>query len=709
MAFVDPMTAAFDTGPRRLDEDTGGEDDSSGNTTIILNTLRVYGIFYAVSILLFEFLRRRYPRLYSIRSWVPAMECALAKERYAGLFSWIWRVYQVPDEDIFDQCGMDALCFLRAMRFCRNLATVGVFNALWLLPTYKTARSSIETDVVTDSLDVYTLANVPNSSLRFFAPVLAAYIMVFYTMYLLSKEFEWYTHWRHKFLSRRRPRNYSVYVYGIPKDYRSSFELAGYFRNCSSEAAVLEAHLGMDTPHLEKLQMEREKIIQRLEHTAAVEKREGKKLTHRKGPMLEKVDTVRFLESRLDELNTEIPKRIRAVRAQNDRMRSKLIKSRSARDVVGSIDMVNSLDGLETDLYLSQPTIDENFSLVCEKPGDASDSHPIIRGGTSETMNDVEEGFDAPLDDMSDSNSPEAVAPVDTDNQTYENGFGNDHRAFLSLFLPGSESLLPIMNQNTEPGQISTTSIPGPIDHEDDESQVDLIAEEIAAEGEVCEVDEEAPEPVYEYELPTTGEGDEPAFRSTTSASNPGVGSRTSSAASVARSTTSSQGSRGALVAAGKTLVKGTSAARHSIAHGTRAVGKGLSHGTKLTRDTLSKGTREAGKTLMSGSKAATGAVMKAAKDMKVDRLVHHAGNFVPIVMNKGEGEPRSGGFVVFTNLYATQTALQMVHHSLPYTMEVQEGKLIFQRKAKTDRTPDSTFYDRIPQPRHLKMCIGRT
>jgi hypothetical protein len=389
--------------------------------------------------------------------------------------------------------------------------------------------------------------------------------------------------------------------------------------------------------------------------------------------------------------------------------------------------MVNSLDGLEKDLYLSQPTIDENFSL--EFPDHPSDTHPMIRGGTSETMNDVEEGFDCPPDYISDSNSQEAVAPIDlsqltyddaalsTDNRTNENSFGNDHRAFLSLFLPGSESLLPIMGQNNDPSQMPVTSVPDPVDHNDDQcrkdidveenldddepSSVDFIADGMAVDEEAYEVDEEAPEPLHEQEIPTKGAGSEPVFRLTTSASNPGIGSRTSSAASVARSTTSSQGSRGAFIAAGKTLVKGTSAARHSItqgtrtlvkgtsaarqgiSHGTRAVGKGLSHGTKVTRDTLSKGTREAGKKVMSGSKAATGAVMKAAKDMKVDRLVHHAGNFVPIVMNKGEGEPRSGGFVVFTNLYATQTALQMVHHSIPYTMEVQEGKLLFAKRPR--------------------------
>jgi hypothetical protein len=35
----------------------------------------------------------------------------------------------------------------------------------------------------------------------------------------------------------------------------------------------------------------------------------------------------------------------------------------------------------------------------------------------------------------------------------------------------------------------------------------------------------------------------------------------------------------------------------------------------------------------------------------------------VPILANNASGSARDAGFVVFTNLFTTQAALQMVHH----------------------------------------------
>jgi hypothetical protein len=51
--------------------------------------------------------------------------------------------------------------------------------------------------------------------------------------------------------------------------------------------------------------------------------------------------------------------------------------------------------------------------------------------------------------------------------------------------------------------------------------------------------------------------------------------------------------------------------------------------------------------------------------------VVNSAGAVVPIILNRTDGTARDAGFVVFKSLYATQMALQMVHHPKPYTMEV--------------------------------------
>lgn len=729
---------------RRLDEQEEGTTGSgavTGNSDIILNTLRVYGTFYAIAIVLFEVLRRRFPKLYSIRSWVPKYKCDISNERYSRFCSWFWKVYNVPEQKIFDQCGMDALCFLRALRFCRNLSILGVINALWLLPVYITAEEAPETAMVTDRFDRCTLANLPPSSIRFFAPVLAIYIMVFYSMYLLSKEFEWYTHWRHKFLSQRSPRNYAVYVYGIPKEFRSSYKLATYFRDCSSESAVLEAHVAMDTPNIEKLQSERKKVVNTLEHAAGVEKRTGKKHYTRRGPLLmEKVETIRGLEQRLRELNSEIPKRIQEVMAVNDRFRSRLVKRKSTKDLLGTIDLEEGSQCSSRGLFI-EPTIDENASLefpelnkngrasifrdrtattLLLNTGDDSDS-PVPSGVHSEDEKEEDKIIEEEEEEQEEEDEEEALSDqklletventMGSGNQQHDDddddAFDSRERAFLSVFLPGSEDLLPGYRTNqrndkpkiaesitavqtaTQEDSIRTIEemdtslnlslngddgeVPSTVEHHSEEL---LLDSSLLMEGsqlgdsyiDVLEPDIEAQDfgtaaVLSENSRNVVSRGD----------GRPVLGSRQSSLQSSRlsnSSTTSSQNSKGALRTAGKSIARTTSAAKHGFAKGTRVVTKGATR----TGKSLTKGALAAGREIGDGIRDAGTTVLKAAKDMQIDKLVQHAGSFVPIVLNKGEGEPRAGGFVVFTNLYTTQTALQMVHHSVPYTMEVQEA-----------------------------------
>lgn len=712
---ADSRTMTFDIEPQDFDafwgrhlEEEATESDVTGNSSIILNTLRVYGAFYAVAVVLFEFLRRRYPRLYSIRSWVVEHECELAKVQYQGLFSWFWHVFRVPDEKIFEQCGMDALCFIRALRFCRQLSILGVINAMWLLPVYRTAEYSPQTSDLTDDFDRFTLANLPTSSVRFFATVLAAYITVLSTMYLLSKEFTWYTKWRHKFLRMRAPRNYTVYVSGVPKEYRASHKLLEYFRNCSSDAAVLEAHVTMDTPHLEKLQLEREKIVKRLEHIEGVRKRRGKKERAGSGLLrmmsMENTDLVRTLEQRLRDLNTEIPRRIQEVQASNDKFRSRFRRFQSTKDLLGGIDLEEGSTSNDKIHFFENPTIDENSSM------DFHDMAPgyrasFARDGTAATLpvNNGENESESP----SPSEIPNLAEEEDEEGQTgyesHESGneaspqkqgvaltsvnfpdvFDSGDRAFLSIFLPDAEGLLPGSgsNQNTtypkgveavEESSIESGSVeeaaPG-LDAPTDDGEVPTTV----SLGDTPEFDVEAQAPELDVsnlydESESDGETEmRERFGRGRAEVHPSIGSRQSSAS------TSSQSSRGARVvfsSAGKTIARGTSAAKYGITQGTKNAGEQFKKGSKFTKDTLSKGGKFAGKTFDS----ATAAMTKAAKDIKVDKLVQHAGNFVPVVINRGEGQPRPGGFVVFTTLYAAQAALQMLHSETPYTMEVQEA-----------------------------------
>lgn len=154
---------------RTLEED----DDyvTSTDSQIVIETLRIYGSLYIACLILYAFLRRRYTRLFNIRSWVPEQRCDIAQREY-GLFSFLWEVFKVEDEELMLQCGLDALAFVRALRFGRKLTIFGMVNALWLLPLYFTAKESEETKYLSDPLVLISIANLPSSSPRFIATVI---------------------------------------------------------------------------------------------------------------------------------------------------------------------------------------------------------------------------------------------------------------------------------------------------------------------------------------------------------------------------------------------------------------------------------------------------------------------------------------------------------------------------------------------------------
>ena len=301
------------------------DDDLSNDSDLVVDSLRLWGGIYFASVFVFCILRLENNKLYNVRSWVPHMECSLAKREY-DFFSWMWKVFQVTDQELFRERGLDILCFIRALRFGIKLGVVGTVNALWLIPTYLTARESEETEFISDPFVRASISNLPASSPRYAAVALAAYIVCGSTAYLILLELKWYTQWRHRFLSQRIPRNYAVYISGIPKAYRTDYKLAAYFRTCISEDSILEVHVAMDTPDLEVKQTRREVLVRKMEHTMALERKTGEVQTFCRFEGELNVERVRWLDhyrEELDTLNEEIPKAITDIRSTNSHRTSR--------------------------------------------------------------------------------------------------------------------------------------------------------------------------------------------------------------------------------------------------------------------------------------------------------------------------------------------------------------------------------------------------
>ena len=365
---------------------------ASTDSEIIRETFRLYGSLYLFFFVVFCVARKYFPKLYNIRSWVPEIQCDLAKNQQYGFVSWCWQVFQVSDDEILENCGMDALCFLRCLRLGSHLSLLGIFCSLFLIPMYLTAEESEETAYLTDIFVKMSTANLPNQSKRFIGVVVAIYIIVLYGMVLITKEYDWFIEYRHKFLSQPKPRNYGCYVSGILPDYRSSHALADYFKQCSANSAVLEAHIAVDTPSLDKMVARREVVVQKLEHVLALERKKGKRRTHMTFQIqngvegIKKVDSIDAYKTELSELNKKISLEIGEIQNANHPLRKHLVKNQGSSDVVQQIELsptVDDYDNKERDvkdangaikLTLSAKTLstvgtqDETMSSILQQP-----------------------------------------------------------------------------------------------------------------------------------------------------------------------------------------------------------------------------------------------------------------------------------------------------------------------------------------------------
>lgn len=301
---------------RILEEEEVSESDTS---RVVRDTFRIYGSIYAVLFIIFCVARKKFPGAYNVRNYYSQHNCDLASNQY-GYVSWTWNMFaRVTDDELFEQCGMDAVSFIRMMTFGLKVSLIGVFNSLYLMPIYGTAPWSEETAAIEDPLQEVTMGNVPESDPRLFATVVASYILMGYTMYLILREFKWFTVYRHKFISKTVPNNYTVYVGGIPEEYQSNAELLDYFRTCFSYDSVIEAQMALNIPDLEKKHARRQALVDKLEHAINVQDIKGVTPMHRTRTCGgEKVNSIEAYSRELDELNKEISAAIDKIRAMHD-------------------------------------------------------------------------------------------------------------------------------------------------------------------------------------------------------------------------------------------------------------------------------------------------------------------------------------------------------------------------------------------------------
>ena len=200
----------------------------SSSVQPLRDALRFYGSIFGVGFVVYCYVRKRIPRTYAVRQWVPEIRTPAADDQF-GYIDWLWKVYSFSADELQEIIGLDALCFLRLLNMGFRLACIGAFNSIWLLPVYATAEKSPDAPVH-DAVNDISFNVLQDGSPRFIATVIAAYVFFGYTMYTILKECTWLITQRQTWLRKLKQRNYSILVRNIPSELRSDAQLLGHFQ-----------------------------------------------------------------------------------------------------------------------------------------------------------------------------------------------------------------------------------------------------------------------------------------------------------------------------------------------------------------------------------------------------------------------------------------------------------------------------------------------
>jgi hypothetical protein len=593
---------------------------------------------------------------------------------------------------------------------------MGTINSVWLVPLYRTAESSPETDLLTDPFVLMSVANVPNESLRFIGTVIAAYITILTSLYLLMIEFDWYAEYRHKYLSQRKPRNYAIYVSGIPQEYRSSYGLADYFRQCNSwRGSVYEAHVTMDIPSLEAKVVRRNHLVEKMEHVAALERKKGFKQTHhtiklRTGEGMKRVDSLQTFTEELISLNSTIALEVGHITRSNHRMRQHLGKLQPSRQLKLDFDEID-----DDDSSVEPRTLHKSESAPNLASGGLSrTSFSLTRGlantassSRMECVSDIEEGslllecepdlkdnpFDPSVNDgtksVSVTESSGSVLKQTTSSlrgdlkvesqvvHPFLGTFDLNNKLFSSLSLDdarGADSnsvdTTEIVFEDTSFEMVPVLEPPNEKNKHD--SQMIGPEEEVIRFEGSAEVDRCGDMGEYSF-VPRTSlaVGGVPAPCRESHPSGTSKVDRYSMRNSSSRISYGSKKSSSSW-ALGDTIRSTSASVSSSVKSGVKRVGETTQH----VGDQVKKASKVGVSTVKAAGSLAGSGVKKAAElglstlqqapDLGKTvgaSLVASAAAVVPLRFGRSEGEPLEAGFVVFRDLYTTQAARQMLQH----------------------------------------------
>ncbi|XP_021303016.1 CSC1-like protein At3g21620 isoform X2 [Sorghum bicolor] len=152
---------------------------------------------------------------------------------YLKFLNWMPAALKMPQDELINHAGLDSVVYLRIyITGLKIFVPITVLAFLVLVPVNWTSDTLGHNNVVYSPIDKLSISNVPNGSKRFIAHLSMAYVITFWTCYVLFKEYEIISNMRLRFLAseKRRPDQFTVLVRNIPPDPDESIsELVEHF------------------------------------------------------------------------------------------------------------------------------------------------------------------------------------------------------------------------------------------------------------------------------------------------------------------------------------------------------------------------------------------------------------------------------------------------------------------------------------------------
>ncbi|KAE9609539.1 hypothetical protein Lal_00006905 [Lupinus albus] len=235
---------------------------------------------------------------------------------YIKFLNWMPAALRMPEPELIDHAGLDSVVYLRIYLIGLKIFVPIAFLA-WavLVPVNWTSTGldgALVNNITSSDIDKLSVSNVQSRSERFWAHILVAYAITFWTCYVLLKEYGKVASMRLQFLAgaKRRPDQFTVLVKNIPPDADESVsELVQHFFLVNHPHNYLTHQVVNNANKLAKLVKKKKKLQNWLVYYQNKLERTSKRPEMKTGFLGlcgNKVDAVEYHTTEIDKLSKEI-------------------------------------------------------------------------------------------------------------------------------------------------------------------------------------------------------------------------------------------------------------------------------------------------------------------------------------------------------------------------------------------------------------------